>query len=96
MATKKIIVEYSDGILKIFDSGAGLSIADIQAVYDFDNYVTKNRHIINISCGKLGNGLKTVSCHDYSLTCQFNEVEFCQNFSWTADKAHVYKSREKK
>jgi DNA topoisomerase VI subunit A len=59
-ADKKITVEYSDKTLKIFDNGNGLSSADIQAMYDFDNYVTKNRHIINISRGKLGNGLKTV------------------------------------
>jgi len=57
---KEITVEYYPNTLKIFDNGNGLSVSDIKDIYDFENYVTKNRHIMNISRGKLGNGLKTV------------------------------------
>jgi hypothetical protein len=57
---KEITVEYSYGALGIYDNGSGLSIADVQSIYDFENYVSKNRHIINVSRGKQGNGLKSV------------------------------------
>ena len=58
--TKEITIEYSYGTLNIFDNGPGLNIADVKAIYDFEYYVSKNRHIINISRGKQGNGLKSV------------------------------------
>jgi hypothetical protein len=57
---KKIAVDNSGNVFKVFDNGAGLSVADVQEIYDFDNYVSRNRHIINISRGKQGNGLKTI------------------------------------
>ena len=79
-ATKKeIVVSYDidERRLQIFDSGAGLSVADVQLIYDFRNYVSKNRHIINISRGKQGNGLKTVigisQLQKYQLTWHTNE-----------------------
>jgi len=78
-ADKKIVVEYdyNGGLLKIFDNGDGLSISDVKDIYDFDNYVSTNRHIINISRGKQGNGLKCVvgicrQCN-YNLLWHTNE-----------------------
>ena len=58
--TKEIAIDYYYRTLKIFDNGPGFSVADVQAIYDFENYVSKNRHVINISRGKQGNGLKTI------------------------------------
>jgi hypothetical protein len=57
---KEITVEHSYRTLGIYDSGPGLSVADVQSIYDFENYVSKNRHVINVSRGKQGNGLKSV------------------------------------
>lgn len=46
--------------LCIFDNGEGISIETVKKIYDFNNYISKNRHFVTASRGKQGNGLKTI------------------------------------
>ena len=57
---KQINIEYKNNIFKVFDNGAGLSVENIKDIYDFENYVSRNRHYITASRGKQGNGLKSI------------------------------------
>lgn len=46
--------------LGIFDNGEGISCDTVKNIYDFNYYISKNRHFVTASRGKQGNGLKTV------------------------------------
>lgn len=46
--------------ISIFDNGGGISIDTVKNIYDFNYYVSKNRHFVTASRGKQGNGLKTI------------------------------------
>lgn len=57
---KDVYITYDGTSLKIMDKGNGISIETVKKIYNFNNYVSKNRHFITASRGKQGNGLKTV------------------------------------
>lgn len=46
--------------ISIFDNGSGISKDTVKIIYDFNYYVSKNRHFVTASRGKQGNGLKTI------------------------------------
>ncbi len=46
--------------LGIFDNGGGISCDTVKNIYDFNYYISKNRHFVTASRGKQGNGLKTI------------------------------------
>lgn len=46
--------------LGIFDNGEGISCDTVKNIYDFNYYISKNRHFVTASRGKQGNGLKTI------------------------------------
>lgn len=46
--------------ISIFDNGSGISKETVKNIYDFNYYVSKNRHFVTASRGKQGNGLKTI------------------------------------
>ena len=46
--------------ISILDNGGGISIDTVKNIYDFNYYVSKNRHFVTASRGKQGNGLKTI------------------------------------
>ncbi len=46
--------------LGIFDNGEGLSSETVKRIYNFNSYISKNRHFVTASRGKQGNGLKTI------------------------------------
>ena len=74
---KHIDLIAKDNKFKLFDNGNGLSVGDIRQIYDFENYVSKNRHVITASRGKQGNGLKSIigMCYvkKYSLLWHTND-----------------------
>lgn len=57
---KQIEIIQSNNGLEIFDNGIGISIENVMKIYDFEYYISKNRHIITPSRGKQGNGLKSI------------------------------------
>lgn len=77
LSEKSVYITSKDNAFKVFDNGNGLSIDDVKQIYDFENYVSKNRHIITASRGKQGNGLKTIIgiCYvqKYTLLWHTNE-----------------------
>lgn len=46
--------------ISIFDNGSGISKYTVKNIYDFNYYVSRNRHFVTASRGKQGNGLKTI------------------------------------
>lgn len=59
-AIKEVEIISNDDGFAVYDNGIGFSVDDVKQFYDFNNYVSKNRHIITASRGKQGNGLKSV------------------------------------
>lgn len=57
---KQIDIILTQNNFKIFDNGDGISVDSVKQIYDFENYISKNRHIIRASRGKQGNGLKSI------------------------------------
>lgn len=53
------IIRKADSLC-IFDNGEGISVDTVKDIYDFNYYVSKNRHYVTASRGKQGNGLKTI------------------------------------
>lgn len=70
-ADKRVFISHTETSVGIFDNGDGLSTADIELIFNFQNYASHNTHIITPSRGKQGNGLKCIIgiCHalDYKL-----------------------------
>ncbi len=89
---KLVKISYNANILSIWDNGSGLSAHEIQQIYDFDCYVSKNRHIVNISRGKLGNGLKCIigirALCGYSLNWNSNDGKI------VCPRINVHQARE--
>lgn len=60
LSEKKVNVIRDVDKLCIFDNGSGISCDTVKNIYDFNYYISKNRHFITASRGKQGNGLKTI------------------------------------
>lgn len=60
LSEKKVNVIRDVDKLCIFDNGSGISCETVKNIYDFNYYISKNRHYVTASRGKQGNGLKTI------------------------------------
>lgn len=60
LSKKCVEVNCNINSMSIFDNGVGISKDTVKSIYDFNYYVSKNRHFITASRGKQGNGLKTI------------------------------------
>lgn len=60
LTEKQVSIFVDEKKLCIFDNGNGISIDTVKNIYDFNFYVSKNRHFVTASRGKQGNGLKTI------------------------------------
>lgn len=60
LSEKQVSVIRDIDKLCIFDNGGGISCDTVKNIYDFNYYISKNRHFVTASRGKQGNGLKTI------------------------------------
>lgn len=60
LSEKQVSIIRDTDRLCIFDNGSGISCDTVKNIYDFNYYISRNRHFVTASRGKQGNGLKTI------------------------------------